>query len=85
MIRKKSTKTSNSYFPSKGEFLKLAKRGNLIPVYKEILADLETPLSSFLKIGSNNYAYLLESVEGGERPSGDVKPFIQIFKGGQQL
>src|SRR3989338_5778956 len=65
-MRKKSTKTNNSYFPSKAEFLKLAKKGNLIPVYKEILADLETPLSSFLKIDNNNYAYLLESVEGGE-------------------
>jgi anthranilate synthase component 1 len=65
-MRKKYTKINNSYFPSKDEFLKLAKKGNLIPVYKEILADLETPLSSFLKIDHNDYAYLLESVEGGE-------------------
>lgn len=57
----------HTYFPDKKEFLKLAKKGNLIPVYREILADLETPVSCFLKIGDNPYSYLLESVEGGER------------------
>ncbi len=55
------------YFPDKKEFLRLAKKGNLIPVYREILADLETPVSSFMKIGDNPYSYLLESVEGGEK------------------
>src|SRR3989338_2064608 len=54
-------------FPKKNEFLKLAKRANLIPVYREILADLETPVSCFIKMGDNPYSYLLESVEGGEK------------------
>lgn len=54
-------------YPSKNEFLKLAKKGNLIPVYGEILADFETPLSAFAKIDRGGYAFLLESVEGGER------------------
>lgn len=54
-------------YPNKKEFIKLAKNGNLIPVYKEILADFDTPLSSFLKIYDGKYAYLLESVEGGQR------------------
>jgi anthranilate synthase component 1 len=58
-----------SYFPGKKEFLKLAKKGNLIPVSREILADLETPVSAFLKLGGRPYAYLLESAEGGERLS----------------
>ncbi len=54
--------------PSLQEFKVLAKKGNLIPVYKEILADLETPVSTYLKIcAENKYSYLLESVEGGER------------------
>lgn len=53
--------------PSKPEFLKLAKKGNLIPVYAEILADFETPLSSYRKIDDGGYSFLLESVEGGER------------------
>ncbi len=44
----------------------MAKEGNLIPVYREIMADLETPVSAYLKIGGA-YSYLLESVEGGEK------------------
>ena len=55
------------YYPTKKEFIKLAKKGNLIPIYAEILADMETPVSSFSKIEESDYAYLLESVEGGER------------------
>ncbi len=54
-----------NYTPNKAQFLKLAKKGNLIPVYREILADLETPVSCFLKIGDSPYSYLLESVEQG--------------------
>jgi anthranilate synthase component I len=56
------------YYPSLSEFRKLAKSGNLIPVYREILADLETPVSAFMKISQGaSYAYLLESVEGQEK------------------
>jgi anthranilate synthase component I len=55
------------YYPSKEEFIKLAKKGNLIPVYAEILADFETPLSCYTKIDRGGYSFLLESVEGGER------------------
>lgn len=47
--------------------MKLSKKGNLIPVYREMTADLETPVSAFLKIRGGDYSYLLESVEGGER------------------
>ena len=57
----------NMYFPSKEEFLELSKKGNVIPVYRELLADFETPLSAFLKVDGAEYSYLLESVEGGER------------------
>lgn len=56
-----------SYYPQKKDFLKLAKSGNLIPVYREILADLDTPISAFNKIDTGAYSFLLESVEGGER------------------
>src|SRR3989338_8910956 len=55
------------YYPTKDEFTRLAKEGNLIPVYREILADFETPLSAFTKIDKANFSFLLESVEGGER------------------
>ncbi|MBD3295996.1 MAG: anthranilate synthase component I [Candidatus Omnitrophica bacterium] len=54
------------YFPDKKTFVKLAEKGNVIPVYREILADFETPLSAFVKIDGEGPAYLLESVEGGE-------------------
>lgn len=55
------------FYPPLKEFLKLTKKGNVIPVYKEINADLETPVSAFLKIHKNEYAFLLESVEGQEK------------------
>ena len=49
-------------------FQRLAARGNLVPVWCEVLADLETPVSAFLKLrdDENTDAWLLESVEGGE-------------------
>ncbi len=53
--------------PSFDEFSRKAKDGNLIPVYREILADMETPVSAFRKIDRGEYAFLLESVEGGEK------------------
>lgn len=56
-----------THYPKKEEFMRLARRGNLIPVYGEILADFETPLSAFGKIDKGDYSFLLESVEGGER------------------
>lgn len=49
------------------EFKELARRGTFVPVCKEMVADLLTPVSAFLKIAENaDYAFLLESVEGGE-------------------
>ncbi len=54
------------YTPSLKEFIKLSKQCNIIPVYKEINADLDTPVSAFLKIKKDAYAFLLESVEGQE-------------------
>jgi len=55
------------YTPSLKEFLKFTKKGNVIPVYKEINADLDTPVSAFLKIERSDYSFLLESVEGQEK------------------
>ena len=54
------------YYPTLEDFRKKARHGNLIPVYKSILADMETPVSAFYKIDEGDYAFLLESVEGGE-------------------
>ncbi len=53
---------------SKEEFLRLSSKGNLIPVFKEILGDLETPVSAYMKLSkTSKYSFLLESVEGGEK------------------
>src|SRR5262249_4287673 len=54
------------YSPTLEEFLKLAPQGNLIPVTRRLLADIETPLSSYRKIRGPGEAFLFESVEGGE-------------------
>src|SRR5678815_2283551 len=49
------------------EFVDLAKRATFVPVCKELVADLLTPVSAFLKVAEHSdYAFLLESVEGGE-------------------
>ncbi|HTW86669.1 MAG TPA: hypothetical protein VMD75_01570, partial [Candidatus Binataceae bacterium] len=55
--------------PDENEFAALAARGfNLIPVCREIAADLETPVSAFLKVaGERDYSFLLESLSGGEK------------------
>ena len=55
------------YYPTLEEVRELKKQGNLVPVYQEIRADLETPVSAYLKVARGEYSFLLESVEGGER------------------
>jgi len=55
------------YYPAFEVFEQLAQGGNLIPVYREILADMDTPVSILSKLNSRPHAFLLESVEGGEK------------------
>ena len=53
---------------TRDEFLRLAAQDcNRVPVVREVLADLETPLSTYLKLADGAYSYLLESVQGGEK------------------
>ena len=54
------------YSPTLEEFQKLAAQGNLIPVTRRLLADIETPLSAYRKIRGAGESFLFESVEGGE-------------------
>src|ERR1051326_2911969 len=54
------------YSPRLDEFQKLAAHGNLIPVTRCLLADIETPLSAYRKIRGAGESFLFESVEGGE-------------------
>ena len=55
------------YLPAEKDFCRLAGQGNLVPVYREILADMETPVSAFRKIDDGRTSFLLESIEGGEK------------------
>ncbi len=54
------------YRPSLEEARALAGQGNLLPVFCEVTADLETPVSAYLKVARGQHSFLLESVEGGE-------------------
>jgi len=54
------------YYPTLQEFKELAAQGNLVPVTRRLLADLETPLSAYRKIRGPAESFLFESVEGGE-------------------
>jgi anthranilate synthase component 1 len=62
-----SQRTRQRYFPDYKEFVKKTRTGNLIPVYREIIADTETPVSAFMKLFASKYCFLLESIEGGEK------------------
>jgi anthranilate synthase component 1 len=53
------------YTPSRDEFIAAAGRGNLIPVYRELLADSDTPVSAYAALGGGEHSFLLESVVGG--------------------
>src|SRR3990172_7478026 len=54
--------------PNREEFAQLVNSGyNLVPVYAEVMGDMDTPISTFLKLKPSPYSFLLESVEGGEK------------------
>ena len=57
------------FSPSREAFLQLSRKGNVVPVCTDLLADLETPVSAFAKLRGHGPAFLLESVEGGENVS----------------
>jgi len=54
------------YYPNEQKFIKLAKKGNVIPVYRNLPDDFGTPLAVFSAIDEGDFSYLLESAEGGE-------------------
>ncbi len=70
------------------EFIRLASRGNVVPLYDEIIADTETPVSVYLKCRTESpYSFLLESIEGGEKVGRysfiGVNPFCNFIIRGQ--
>ncbi len=56
-----------TYHPTFEEFRELSRKGNVVPVYRQLFADTLTPVSAFQKISNTDYAFLLESAHGGER------------------
>src|SRR6266851_6813979 len=55
------------YLPSFQEFVELAQHASLVPVYRQLVGDTLTPVSAFCKIQEGDWAFLFESVVGGER------------------
>jgi len=55
------------FYPDLKTFRELSLQGNLIPVYREIMADMDTPVSAFKKLDDGRFSFLLESIEGGEK------------------
>ena len=55
------------YYPTFNEFKELSKKGNVVPVYRQLFADTLTPVSAFQKVSDTDYAFLLESADGGEK------------------
>jgi|YelNatPaOPRAMG01_1025707.scaffolds.fasta_scaffold07181_5 anthranilate synthase component 1 len=76
-------------YPSREDFIRKSSEGNLIPVYKEILADRLTPVSAYEKIAWGAGSFLLESVEGGERIARysfiGGNPFLVLKSKGRQV
>ncbi|MGA1983926.1 MAG: anthranilate synthase component I family protein [Acidobacteriaceae bacterium] len=76
--------------PSPREFLRLSREHSLVPVYRIVTADLETPVSAFLRIAAEEpEAFLLESVEGGEHVGRytfiGIKPYKKIVSRGTSI
>jgi anthranilate synthase component I len=76
--------------PSARDFLKLSLKHSLVPVYRTVTADLETPVSAFLRIAAEEpEAFLLESVEGGEHVGRytfiGIEPYKKMVSRGQQI
>ncbi len=76
--------------PNLQEFLRLAKRHDLIPVVKSLMADLETPVSAFLRVAAAEpEAFMLESVEGGENVGRytfiGIRPYKKILAYGESI
>ncbi len=81
MMMKAMPANSHNALPIAADFLKLSRKHSLVPVYRIVTADLETPVSAFLRIAAEEpEAFLLESVEGGEHVGRYTFIGIQPYK-----
>jgi len=87
---KSASKPAANALPSAQVFLKLGRKHSLVPVYRTVTADLETPVSAFLRIAAEEpEAFLLESVEGGEHVGRytfiGIEPYKKIVARGKSI
>lgn len=80
----------NTVAPPRKEFLRLAASHSLVPVYRTLTADLETPVSAFLRLAADEpECFLLESVEGGEKIGRytfiGISPYRKIVARGRSI
>jgi anthranilate synthase component 1 len=85
-----STPSLSAALPSRAEFLKLARTHTLVPLYRTLTADLETPVSAFLRLAADEpECFLLESVEGGEQLGRytfiGIRPYRRIVSHGKSI
>lgn len=77
------------YHPNFEEFKLLAAKGNIVPVYRQLISDTLTPVSAFQKISDVEYAFLLESAAGGEKISRysilGINPFVEFTSFGNRI
>ena len=89
MVFKVSKEFNLIYYPAFGEFKLLASKGNIVPVYRRLIADTLTPVSAFQKISDSDHAFLLESAAGGEKISRysilGSNPFIKFTAFGNNV
>jgi anthranilate synthase component I len=76
--------------PARAEFLKLARTHTLVPLYRTLTADIETPVTAFLRLASDEpECFMLESVEGGENVGRytfiGIRPYRKIVARGRQI
>src|SRR5690242_12157603 len=83
-------RSANSSLPARAEFLKLARSHTLVPVYRTLTADVETPVTAFLRLAADEpECFMLESVEGGENVGRytfiGIRPYKRIVARGTSI
>ncbi|MHB1127183.1 MAG: anthranilate synthase component I [Bacillota bacterium] len=75
--------------PTLEQYLEQAKRAKIVPVWEELVVDLDTPISIYKKVCKGDYTYLLESVDGGENVARysfiGLRPMLTLTSSGNRL
>src|ERR1700747_1675584 len=79
-----------SFLPARADFIKLAREHTLVPVYRTLTADVETPVTAFLRLASDEpECFILESVEGGENVGRytfiGIRPYRKLVSRGRSI